>query len=285
MGLFWLSLKNKTLRKILGLIRVVVLLSFVLMVLRLFWFDIYKIPSISMERTLFVGDKIIIRKNTTPEHNDIIVFQSMNIDTLTLVKRCVGLPGDTLSMYQNKVFCNAQAIKESGTLQWTYSIANATHQEVEDILGRTVSGGNTGTLLSASEEDKLRKELPHIELKKNSMVFGIRSKVFPNNKKLSNNRDNFSSFIVPAKGLSVELDSINILWYRKYIKRENMTARTSKNGQIYMNGDTTCHYTFKEDYYYVMGDNRHRSIDSRFFGFIAASNIKGKVIQIWSQKR
>lgn len=281
-ALFLFSPKRKGLKILLNSIRLIASIVLVLVLLRLYWFDIYKIPSGSMEQTLHIRDKIIIRKNTLPELNEIVVFNSMNVDSLILVKRCVGLPGDTLSIYQNKVFCNGKALEEPPLLQWSFVGDSLNIAYMNTVIKRPIKGSGGHVLLTTDEAEKLNKERSYLNLKKDSKPYGERGKVYPRHKILTNNRDNFSCFIVPAKGLTLELDSVRALWYRKYIKIENPSARVDKTGLVTIDGASSRHYTFQDNYYYVMGDNRHRSFDSRFFGFISSSNIHGKVIYICS---
>ena len=282
-GLFLFSPKRRGIKVILNIIKTLGSVVLVLALLRVYCFDIYNIPSASMKQTIDVGDRIIIRKNGFPERNDMVVFKSMNVKDLILVKRCVGLPGDTLEIVHNTVICNGQQLEEPKSLQWSYSCDSLNLKEMSSILKRSLRGKKKDLLLTSAEANLLNTSLPYLHLRKNCKPDRKRDKVFPRDKLISNNRDNFSSFIVPAKGLTMKLDSITALWYRKYIKIENASAEVDNGGLITLNGDTTHQYTFQNDYYYVMGDNRHRSFDSRYFGFISASNIKGKVIYIWSK--
>ena len=104
---------------------------------------------------------------------------------------------------------------------------------------------------------------------------------FPNDIKYNWNEDNFGPIILPEKGSSVKLNPRNLPLYKKIIRDYEKNELTLLDGEIKINGKTTQEYTFKQDYYWMMGDNRYRSEDSRSWGFVPEDHIVGKPVFIW----
>ena len=104
---------------------------------------------------------------------------------------------------------------------------------------------------------------------------------FPNRIPFDWNQDNFGPIVIPNTGMTVNLNSSNLSLYKKAILDYENNDLVSKADGIFINGKKVTQYTFKQDYYWMMGDNRHRSEDSRFWGFVPADHIVGKPVFIW----
>ncbi|HSM63174.1 MAG TPA: signal peptidase I, partial [Gillisia sp.] len=111
--------------------------------------------------------------------------------------------------------------------------------------------------------------------------------LFPKSKSLSWNRDNLGPIYIPKKGATTELTPETLPFYKRLIEvyegsELGITNKLSVNGtQVLLNGQPTDTYTFKQDYYWMMGDNRHNSLDSRYFGYVPENHVVGKPVFVW----
>ena len=252
------------------LLKILVLVLIIAIILKAFVIDAFKIPTGSMKDTLLEGDFILVNKTAysistphqipfwgkrlartelistgKPEFNDIVALEiPANIydpgaeDYSVLVKRIIGLPGDTVEIKNQELFIN-------------------------NIKYRTPSYIKLN--LNESPVEKVNKDL------------------FPYNNQWS--LENYGPIVIPQKGMTVELNPKNILLWQNAINTDYGSKIISVEGTVInLNNQPIREYTFKQDYYFVLGDNRKNSIDSRYFGYIPQEWLIGKAFMIYWSK-
>lgn len=253
------------------IIKYLILLLILILIIKAFVIDAFRIPTGSMKNTLQEGDFILVNKTAydistphripfldkkierkeiylidKPELNDVIAFDipsefynpaSENFSTL--VKRIIGLPGNTIEIKNKVVFINGKKLRNPSYL----------HINFNDSVSKNSN-----------------------------------EKLFPYDKKWT--IDNYGPVVIPKKGMTIALNPKDIDLWQNAINIDLGKKAVSVEGTVInINGSPAKDYTFKKDYYFVLGDNRENSIDSRYFGYIPSDWIIGKAFVVyWSQK-
>ncbi len=305
------------------------LLFIVSIAIRVFLFELYSIPSSSMENALFPGDKIIVSKlkygpglPESPfeipwinalfflnaharerineqwwdykrldgagkiERNDVLVFKYPDNIKTHFIKRCIALPGDTLSIKNGLVFINGEPNVSAGNVKLRYEIWYNNRQKSMDIMDSLginfpsyyprSMGKSYQAVLSAAEVLILESasSIDSISIR----TAGNSSGVFPGDSLFTWTPENFGPLIIPHKGMNIPLAPNNLALYKKLIHMFEHDAEFMENIAIKIPDSGSVGYTFQNNYYFMMGDNRHNSMDSRFWGLVPEEYIIGNAM-------
>ena len=207
------------------------------------------------------------------------------------IKRCVAISGDTLQIVNTQVYVNGKPQTQFPNIQFRYRIQtdgsriNPRTLEKLDIYKEDVLEMGNGKFeipLIAANAEELRKMANMQSVEKRTTPHGFyESEVFPHNEQYPWNIDNFGPLWIPKKDVTVKIDTTNICFYKRIITAYEGNDLKIQDGDIYINGVQTDSYTFKMNYYWMMGDNRHDSLDSRFWGFVPEDHIVGAPRLVW----
>jgi len=209
------------------------------------------------------------------------------------IKRCVAVAGDLLQIKDGQIYINGEAAENPENIQFQYNVSgigqNVSRKQLEKLnIAQTV----TSYRGSASDPTQLSLNQTQYEgLKALSDKITLKRVVNPKNSALlfPNDPKNFPGWSVddygpvwiPKAGETIDIDMNNISLYWRIIKVYENNTLLIKNNKIIVNGEAITQYTFKQDYYWAMGDNRHNSEDSRSWGFVPHDHIVGKPLFIW----
>jgi len=299
------------------------------LIIRTLFFEAFRIPTPSMEKSLLVGDFLLVNKMDygarTPmtigipftnvyipgvnlpwirlpgfenvHRYDVVVFNypidKGPITTKTnYIKRCIGLPGDTLSIKNKMVYIDHHKTKVFPTMEETYIVkvreqlrlSPARVQEAGGKIMQMTSDGNYIVNMTKAVKSKLETwpEIKSIEpniYPKSYDEFSNSRFTFSHG--IDGNRDQFPPVVIPFKGEKVKLTDQDWHLYDNIVTRYEHNKVTKDGNTFIINGKKTNTYTIKQNYYFMMGDNRDNSEDSRYWGFVPQDHILGKAFIVY----
>lgn len=266
--------------------------------------EIYNVPSDSMKNALRPGDYLIVNRifysgliskmfslfnvKGNLSNNDIVVFKlDINNKPIVYVKRCIGLPGQTISIKHGITFIDDQLVEEAMSVRHLYKLWYNDRKALQSSLEEWKIDPFENVVQKSSKY--FISYLDHAQLGQLKNAAGIDSVTafaFQQDNvdfvsdplKYGNERQNMESFTIPFQGMKIALDTSSFKLYKDVIGKYEQVKIEQKGNTVYINDSPEQNYAFKNDYYFVMGDNRANSIDSRSYGIIARESLQGKVI-------
>ena len=210
------------------------------------------------------------------------------------IKRCVGLPGDKLEIIDSKLMINDKDAYFDEGAQFNYIVKTngegfdmnyfyeeaITTEEIkelaENIYVMTLTNKAANKVSQLVQVEAIQKYIQPKGQQEDPTYA-----VFPNDKQYDWTIDNFGPITIPKAGETVQLTTKTLPLYRRVIVNYEYNDLQIKGNDIYINGEKATSYIFKQDYYWMMGDNRHNSQDSRYWGFVPDDHIVGKAVFVW----
>lgn len=302
----------------------------VMVILRTLFFDLFRIPTPSMEKSLLVGDYLFVSKvhygTRTPmsigipftsiyfkglsfpfgripgftdvKHGDAIVFNwpADNVDIIErrmhYIKRVVGLPGETVSVVNKVVMVNGEEQPIMATMQQYWLVyktdprVQLNRSALEELGIKDVIQGQDQSvvqMVATPEASKIIATWPWVDrvepaIAPSNSVYD--AMMYPPGR--GSTPDNFGELTIPKAGQTIQLNAKSFEEYKTVITRyEGHEAEMYSDGTFSIDGLPATEYTFEQDYYFVMGDNRDNSEDSRFWGFVPMDHIVGKALMVY----
>jgi len=302
----------------------------VMVILRTLFFDLFRIPTPSMEKNLLVGDYLFVSKlhygTRTPmtlgvpftqiylpglefpftrfpgfsevKRGDAVVFNwpEDNVDVIErrmhYIKRVVGLPGETVALQDKQVMVDDAAVPLMEGMQQYWSVTKTDprvqlNRSALEELGITdvvqTADPAVVRLIATEESADIIANWPWVSsvapaIAAQNSVYD--AAMYPPGRNWT--PDNYGPVTVPAEGMTITLTDANWEIYEKYISRfEGHSTDRSPDGGFIIDGQPAAEYTFAQDYFFVMGDNRDNSEDSRFWGFVPMDHVVGKALLVY----
>jgi signal peptidase I len=205
------------------------------------------------------------------------------------IKRCVGIPGDTLQIIDGIIYINQNQLPDPPGVQHTYHVITDGTAISSRIIQRNnvtnwdlVAPGEYVMILTRAAAANIQAIPTVKEVNRLFHAAGRQEQpIFPHNANFPWNQDNFGPVYIPQKGVTIEINHENIALYERVIEVYEGKQLEVTADEILINGQVAQTYTFEMDYFWMVGDNRHNSADSRYWGFVPEDHIVGRAIFVW----